>query len=82
MFILKVEKLKRIKDKIITKFLIDLVLYFLCFTSILFASTVFFTFLAWDIKLIRETDYSQFIRIAGIVSILFSLLFPIKARKN
>jgi len=82
MFIIEVEKLKRIKDKIITKFLIDLVLFFLCIISILFASTGLFAFLTWDINLIRETDYSQFIRIAAIGSILFGLLFPTKTRKN
>jgi hypothetical protein len=66
----------------IKKFLIDLVLFFLCFISILFAGTGFFAFLAWDINFIREADYSLFIRIAVIGSILFALLFPTETRKN
>lgn len=73
MFILNAEKLKQIKDKIITDFLISLVVYFLSFTFALFVSANLCDFLTWDIKLIR---------VAGIGSIIFSLLFPIKTRKN
>ena len=66
----------------IKKFLIDLVLYFLCYISILFAGTGLLAFLAWDINLIRETDYSRLIRVAVICSFIFSLIFPTKTRKN
>jgi len=61
----------------IKKFLIDLVLYSSSFTVILFFGVFFFSFLLWDINLIRKIDHSLYIRVAIIMSIPFSLFCPI-----